>query len=188
MKLVAGLGNCEEKYRNTRHNIGFRFIDEWNKKYSLKEVGLVFIEHEGSIPITSCRIYNEELVLIKPNEGMKVSGKRIKEVVDLFELEPKDVIVVYDEMDLNLSQIKIKQSGEAAGHNGIKSIIQAIGKDFVRVRLGIDKALADKKLAHVLGDFKEDEQQKVEEVLIKAIDVVESIIEVGVDKTMNKYN
>jgi PTH1 family peptidyl-tRNA hydrolase len=188
MKLVVGLGNPEEKYKNTRHNIGFRFIDEWNKKHSLAVVGLVFVDKPISLPITSCRIHNEELLLFKPNTGMNNSGKPIKEVMDLFELRPEDLIVVFDDMDFDLGAIKVKKTGEAAGHNGIKSIIQEIGKDFIRVRLGIDKAFGDKKLAHVLGDFSEAEQKKVEEILAKAVESVINIIEIGVEKTMNKCN
>lgn len=190
MKLVVGLGNPEDKYKNTRHNFGYMAIDRWNKIKNIPCAGLIFYDDpEANILISSIRIGEEEVVALKPSQGMNVSGKQVKKVIDLFELQPSDLVVLYDEMDLQLEQIKVKPVGNMIRHNGVKSIAEEVGKDFTLIKLGIglpeDKS---KKLEWVLGDFDTTELNKVNDVLNKSTEIIECFITNGLDKTMNKYN
>ncbi|MCJ9429708.1 aminoacyl-tRNA hydrolase [Kordiimonas marina] len=161
MLLFVGLGNPGGSYEKNRHNVGFMAVDEivrrhnflpWRKRFQ----GLV---SEGTLG-------GQKILLLKPQTFMNLSGQAVGEAMRFFKLNPSDVFVLYDELDLAFGKVKVKTGGGAAGHNGIRSITQHIGADFHRVRIGIDHP-GDKARVHghVLGDFAKAEQQLLETIL-----------------------
>ncbi len=190
-QLIVGLGNPEPKYDRTRHNIGFAAIDAisraWqinlseNRKYQ-GEFG------EGQLQLTKIRV-------LKPLTYMNRSGQSIRAVTDWFKLPPTSVLIIYDDMDLPLGKIRLRLSGSAGGHNGMKSAIAHLGnQNFPRLRIGIGKpqnAVAGddaNTISYVLGQFDSKESPVVTEVLKLVVDCVELSLKQGVEQAMNRYN
>ncbi|WP_009632534.1 aminoacyl-tRNA hydrolase [Synechocystis sp. PCC 7509] len=190
-QLIVGLGNPGPKYDRTRHNIGFAAIDElaraWqinlseNRKYQ-GEFG------EGQKQLNKVR-------LLKPLTYMNCSGQSIRAVIDWFKLPPTSVLIIYDDMDLPLGKLRLRLSGSAGGHNGMKSAIAHLGlQNFPRLRIGIGKpqnaASGDdaKTISYVLGQFDAKESPIVTEVLNVVVDCVELCLKQGVEQAMNRYN
>lgn len=161
MLLVVGLGNPGDKYKGHRHNVGFMAVDEIVRRHNFlpEKKRWNAITHEG-------RLGSEKVIALKPQTFMNLSGQSVGEAMRFFKLTPADVIVLYDELDLAFGKVKVKTGGGAAGHNGIRSIMQHIGADFVRVRIGIDHP-GDKARVHghVLGDFAKAEQPELDKIL-----------------------
>jgi peptidyl-tRNA hydrolase, PTH1 family len=185
MILVAGLGNPGKKYTNTKHNIGFLVVDEIGKRVGIelkknKFKGIFGEGFTGDI----------KLALLKPETYMNLSGESVSSIKNFYDIPTENIIVVYDEMDLPLGDIRIKSGGGSAGHNGIKSIISSLGSgEFTRVRVGIGKPLAkDSGAGHVLSGFSKDEGKIVKESIMRAADAVFAITEDGLERAMNKYN
>ena len=158
MLLLVGLGNPGSNYTNTRHNIGFKIIDAINNHFKLSKQKPKF---KGLL--TTGNIDEKKIYAIKPLTFMNNSGTAIKELIDYFKIEAKDVFVFHDDMDIDFGKIKAKFGGSSAGHNGIESIDKLIGKDYSRVRIGIGKP--NDKIAvsdYVLKDFDDDEKQQLE--------------------------
>src|SRR5688572_25655898 len=133
MKLVAGLGNPGAKYANNRHNLGFMVVDELARKLSADP----FREKWNGV-FTRARRSGDEVVLLKPQTFMNLSGESIQKALAFFKLGASDLVVIHDELDLSFGTVKVKVGGGAAGHNGLKSIVQHCGgPDFVRVRIGV---------------------------------------------------
>ncbi len=187
--LIVGLGNPGSKYAHTRHNIGFDVIDalaqDWQVSLSeqRKFQGEIGEGYRGK----------QRVRLLKPLTYMNHSGQAIRAVLDWYKLEPTSVLVVYDDMDLPLGKVRLRQSGSAGGHNGMKSAIAHLGTQaFPRLRIGIGSAKAthaDKDtIAHVLGRFAPQEAEVVGAVIQLAVEMVESILQHGIDKTMSRYN
>lgn len=183
MFLIVGLGNPEEKYDNTRHNIGFEAIDYIAKKYNIDinrkkfkgEYGEGFIE-------------NEKVILMKPTTYMNLSGECVREVIDFYKLTNEDILVIYDDISLDLGKIRIRRKGSAGGHNGIKSIIAHVGSDeFSRIKIGIGQPKGD-LVNYVLGKFSKEEKEVLEEVLEVSKLATDTIIREDINSAMNKYN
>ena len=153
MLLLVGLGNPGSDYTNTRHNIGFKIIDAINAHFKLSKQKPKF---KGLL--TTGNIDEKKIYAIKPLTFMNNSGTAIKELIDYFKIDAKDVIVFHDDMDIDF---EIGQSLEGKGHNGIESIDKFIGKDYSRVRIGIGHPKQKRVNNHVLEDFKEDEEEKI---------------------------
>ena len=161
MRLLVGLGNPGSKYKNHRHNIGFMALDEIIERhnFSTPKNRWQSISYEG-------RIGSEKIIAIKPQTYMNESGRAVGEAMRFFKLDPADVIVIYDELDLAFGKIKAKVGGGAAGHNGIRSITAHLGADFMRVRMGIGHpGHKDRVHGHVLGDFAKSEQETLHDML-----------------------
>ncbi len=189
-QLIVGLGNPEPKYDRTRHNIGFAAIDAiaraWqinlseNRKYQ-GEFG------EGQKHLTKIRV-------LKPLTYMNRSGQSIRAVTDWFKLPPTSVLIIYDDMDLPLGKLRLRLSGSAGGHNGMKSAISHLGnQNFPRLRIGIGKpqnAVAGEAntISYVLGQFNAQESAMVTEILSLVVDCVELSLKQGVEQAMNRYN
>lgn len=187
MKVIAGLGNPETKYESSKHNIGYDFIDMWAANKTCPKAGLQLLESGISMPVVACEIGGEQVVLIKPSTGMNDSGTPVKEFLELFDLEAKDLILVYDDMAFELGTFRIKGPGGDGKHNGVKSVIAAVGKDFTRVRVGIGKPPSKEQgIDYVLSKF--DDRNKVDTVLNNLIPAVEFLLLNGLDKAMNKFN
>lgn len=186
-KLIVGLGNPEPKYDRTRHNIGFAAIDalaqEWQA--NLSEVK----RFKGEI--AEVRTGGDKIYLLKPLTYMNRSGESIQSVLSWYKLDPESVMVVYDDMDLPLGRIRLRLSGSAGGHNGIKSTIAQLGtQKFPRLRIGIGRPRikAAGTVSHVLGKFSPEEAPIVRDVLGLTFDAVECSCKRGVEMAMNRYN
>ena len=185
MKIIAGLGNPGSEYAKTRHNVGFMFVDalagklgvtEWKDKFEAK--------------IGETRIGSEKVLLVKPQTYMNESGRSLGPLMSFYKLEPEDLIVVHDDMDIPAGTIRIRKKGSAGGHNGIKSILAHVGDEhFPRVRIGIGRPLPGWTVVnHVLAPFPEEDAKQVAEAIEYLIPAVECIVKEDIDKAMNQYN
>ena len=184
MKVVIGLGNPGKKYEKTRHNIGFIAIDNLRKKMNISD------EREKFQALVSEKnIDGEKVIFLKPQTFMNLSGNSVIEIVNFYKLDPKkDIIVIYDDMDLSFGDIRIREKGSSGGHNGIKSIISHIGEEFIRIKCGIG-AKEKGAVEYVLGEFNQTEQKDLEEILEKIYNCVIEMLSVqNLDRIMQKYN
>jgi len=160
MILFVGLGNPNPDSENNRHNIGFKIIDAINQKFGLSKQKPKF---KGLL--TTGTIENKKIYAIKPLTFMNNSGICIRELIEYFKIEPENVIVFHDDLDVDFGKIKAKFGGSSAGHNGIESIDKFIGKDYSRVRIGIGKSNGKiDAVDHVLKDFDEEEKIELESI------------------------
>jgi PTH1 family peptidyl-tRNA hydrolase len=182
---IAGLGNPGIRYQDTPHNIGFKVIDELSRRS-----GIHLAKGEGGSLTGSGRIADRGAILVKPQTFMNNSGTGIVPVLNYRKLTHEDLIVVYDELDLPWTALRIKKNGSAAGHNGVKSIIGALNTNvFTRVRVGIrPENLREEAAVYVLAPFRGEMRNEVEEVVSYTADAVESIVAEGADKAMAKFN
>ena len=185
MYLIVGLGNPEEEYSKTRHNMGFNTINKLSQQYNIDVKQNKFQALYGSGIIEK-----EKVILLKPQTYMNLSGNSVKKIVDFYKIEKEKILVIYDDMDIDPGKIKIRKKGSSGGHNGIKSIIQMIGtEDFTRIRVGIGRPMhKGDEINYVIGAIPEVELKKLEEGTEKAQKAVDEILKNGVDSAMNKYN
>jgi len=183
--LIAGLGNPGPEYESTPHNIGFMVVDSVAAANGIR-IG----RREKSALVGLGTIAGQQVVLAKPQTFMNLSGSSVKALSDLYAVEPARVLLVYDELDLPWTTMKIRPKGSAAGHNGVKSVIASLGtNEFPRVRLGIHPGHPIRDGAQfVLGPFKRSQQKELEETVDRARAAVESIIAEGVEKAMTIFN
>ena len=184
MLLLVGLGNPGPKDLNNRHNIGFRIIDAVNSHFKLSKQKPKF---KGLL--TTGIINEQKVYAIKPLTFMNNSGTAIKELIDYFKIDAKDVIVFHDDLDIDFGKIKAKFAGSSAGHHGIESIDKFIGKDYSRVRIGIGHPKNKKKVNnHVLEDFKEDEEDQIKEIAENIVGSLPVLLEKKMDLFSSKVN
>jgi PTH1 family peptidyl-tRNA hydrolase len=184
MLLLVGLGNPGPKDTNSRHNIGFRIIDAVNLHFKLSKQKPKF---KGLL--TTGIISEQKVYAIKPLTFMNNSGTAIKELIDYFKIDAKDVFVFHDDLDIEFGKIKAKFSGSSAGHHGIESIDKFIGKDYSRVRIGIGHPKNKKKVNnHVLEDFKEDEEDQIREISENIVKLLPTLLEKKIDLFSSKVN
>ena len=185
MYLIVGLGNPEEDYSNTRHNMGFDTINEIAKRYNINITKKKF---KGLYEI--CNIEGQKVVLLKPQTFMNLSGESIKEIVQYYDIPIENMLVIYDDMDIEKGAIKIRKKGGPGSHNGMKSIVENLGsKEFPRIRIGIGKPDNEyDKINYVIGYVSKEEMEILEEGVKKAADAVIEILKNDVDTAMNKFN
>lgn len=184
MYVIAGLGNPGKKYENTRHNMGFITIDQLAEKHNIKADKLKFkaLVGEG-------RIAGQKVLLVKPQTYMNLSGESIREVMNFYKLEPENLVVIYDDIDIEAGTLRIRKFGSAGTHNGMKSVVYQLQSDrFPRIRLGIGSQKKGDLVDFVIGGFSKEEVPVLEEAVKNAVLAVECIIEEGIDKAMNQYN
>lgn len=157
MKIIIGLGNPEKKYDLTRHNVGFMFLDELQKKWK-------FPEFEFSKKFNALASKEKETLLVKPQTFMNLSGTSVRAILDFYKLTPENIIVIHDDIDIELGKYKIATDSSSAGHNGVQNIIDQLGtKEFRRIRVGISKTHEEKESCpisahdYVLGKFTPEE-------------------------------
>ncbi len=186
MILICGLGNPGNKYKYTRHNVGFLLLDfiadeerfAFQKEKRFKGLGF-----KG-------KLNKEDAFYLMPETFMNLSGDSVLPVVSFFKLHPQNVIVIHDDVDLPFGTIKLKMGGGSGGHNGLKSIQSKIGNNFVRIRIGIGRPknphmdTAD----YVLQPFSREEMTEIPDLLYKSIDMIKYFVEHGLEKSMNQYH
>ena len=183
MKLIVGLGNFEEKYFFTRHNVGFMavdfFVEQNNQSFK--------IDKKLKSAITKFKFNAEDIVLIKPLTYMNLSGEALSAVMNFYKIEAKDVFVIYDDISIDLGVVRFRASGSDGGHNGIKSIIQHLGtKTFDRLKIGIGPQPNIPSEAYVLQNFSKAELETLKPILKKPM--IEDYLKEGLDKAQNLHN
>ena len=184
MLLLVGLGNPNPNNTNNRHNVGFLLIDEINKKFKLSKQKPKF---KGLL--TTGNINEQKVYAIKPLTFMNSSGICIKEIIEYFKIDVKDVFVFHDDMDIDLGKVKVKFGGSNAGHNGIESIDKNIGKNYSRIRIGIGRPQKNSTGAdYVLDNFSNEENDNVQEVTKNIIESLSILINKDLDLFSSKIN
>ncbi len=186
MFVIAGLGNPDKKYFGTRHNVGFATIDALSDKYN---IGLT--ETKFKAAYGKGRIGNERVILVKPLTYMNLSGEAIAPICNYFKIDSKtNLIVISDDVELDVGNLRIRPKGSAGGHNGLKNIIAQLGHDeFARVRVGVGKKPKEWDMVDwVLGHFEGEDLTEVADAIDRAGQAIEEIMENGVDSAMNKFN
>ena len=184
MLLLVGLGNPSPNNINNRHNVGFFVIDAINTKFKLSKQKPKF---KGLL--TTGQIDEQKIYAIKPLTFMNSSGICIKELIDYFKIEAKDVFVFHDDMDIDIGKIKVKFGGGNAGHNGIESIDKNIGKQYSRIRIGIGRPENNSTGAeHVLDNFSIDEKSNIEEITGNIVESLSFLIKKDLDLFSSKVN
>ena len=184
MLLLVGLGNPNPNNSNNRHNVGFLVIDKINAKFKLSKQKPKF---KGLL--TTGNISEQKVFAIKPLTFMNNSGICIKELIEYFKIDVKNVFVFHDDMDIDIGKVKAKIGGSSAGHNGIDSIDKNIGKNYPRIRIGIGRPKKDSTgIDHVLDNFSDDEKQNVEKVTNNIIKSLSILINKDLDLFSSKIN
>lgn len=199
MFLIVGLGNPGEKYTGTRHNLGFKVLEEFRKKLNLGEWSSDKKLKSELLKISSPLIAHDSgLILARPQTYMNKSGLAVAVLANYYKIASEDIVIVHDELDIPLGHLKIRLGGAAAGHHGVESIIDSLATDkFIRLRLGIGtlKALSGehKQISFnaehfVLETFSQNEQSKVKHLIKKAINALEILLDKGLEKTQHQFN
>jgi PTH1 family peptidyl-tRNA hydrolase len=185
MYIIIGLGNPDQRYAATRHNIGFdaitRIADDYN-------IPLDFKKHKAVCG--KGYIGGEKVVLAQPQTFMNLSGESVRELVGFYKVSNEEIIVIYDDISLDAGQLRLRSKGSAGGHNGIKNIISHLGtEEFARIKIGVGDKPKDWDLAdYVLSRFPKEEEPVIREALERASEAVKSIITDGMESAMNIYN
>ena len=185
LHVVAGLGNPGDKYRETRHNMGFFVIDALSSEYAIPLVRRKFDAFYGRGSIKG-----REVILVKPQSYMNRSGIPICRLIEYFGIAHRNMLVIHDDIDLVYGRIKIKVKGGHGGHNGVRSIIDTLGDgDFIRLRVGIGRSENESNVTgHVLGRFQSDEKEVLEQIVTRSRDAAVTILCEGTREGMNRFN
>jgi len=188
MLLIAGLGNPGPRYAATRHNVGFRVIDELARQCG---VAASSFRERFHGQIASARLGSEDLLLLKPQTFMNESGRSVQAACTFYKIKPSELLVAHDELDVPFAEIRLKKGGGDGGNRGIRSIIGALGPDYVRIRLGIGRPPPDFQgdvADFVLQSFPLAEQAIVEQMIVRATEAVSLVTSLGLEKAMNRIN
>lgn len=185
MKLIVGLGNPGKQYEYTRHNIGFECIDALSKKW---DAPLNQMKFNGMY--TTIHRPEGKVMLLKPLTYMNLSGESVRPIIEYYDIEIEDLIVIYDDLDLEVGKLRLRQKGSAGGHNGIKSLIQHLGtQEFNRIRVGISRPPAGMKVPdYVLSKFLKEEDSVIQNAIDKTVAAVESSLSKKFLDVMNEFN
>ena len=184
MKLIVGLGNFGKEYKNTRHNVGFMVLDYYAKKNSLSIDKKKF---KGLY--TEVLINNEKVILLEPQTYMNLSGECVRDFILYFHIDIKDMLVIYDDMDLDIGTLRLREKGSAGGHNGIKNIIEHLKtNEFKRVRVGISKDKYKNVIDYVLGKFDNESKKVIDEKIEKISYIIDDFVKYDFNKLMSMYN
>lgn len=186
MYIIVGLGNFEKKYENTRHNVGFEVIDKLAEQ---ENISVLEMKHRAVIG--KGIVAGQKCILAKPLTYMNLSGESVRELVDYYKVdEAAELIVISDDINLDVGQLRIRKKGSAGGHNGLKNIIAHLGHDtFVRIRVGVGEKPKEWDLVdYVLGHFSPEERKRMDESVGKAADGIRMILSQDADAAMNEFN
>ncbi len=186
MYIITGLGNPGREYENTRHNIGFDVVEK-----IAEQEHIAVQEKKHRAVIGKGLVEGQRCILAKPQTFMNLSGESVRMLVDYYRLDAaSDLIVISDDVNLDMGQLRIRKEGSAGGHNGLKNIISHLGLDtFIRVRVGVGRKPEGRDLAdYVLGHFTAQERRVMDEAAVRAAEAVHVIISKGPDAAMNEFN
>ncbi len=182
-RLIVGLGNPGKKYEKTRHNIGFEALrclaDRWGVDLSRTKFRGVY---------GTGRIGQTDAALLEPQTFMNRSGQSVQPAASFFDTPLEEIIVFHDDIDLEVGQLKIKEGGGHGGHNGLRDITARMGKDFVRIRLGVGRPEHGDVTSHVLGRFAAHEYDAIDDLVHRGCDAVEVILDEGVTAAQNRFH
>ena len=181
MKMIVGLGNVGKEYDGTRHNVGFMVLDSFSLNFTL--------EKKFQAYVASSILGDEKCLFVKPTTYMNLSGQAVRLVADYYDILPKDILVIHDDMDLPFGKIKIKSKGSSGGHNGIKSIISSLNtQEFAHLKIGIGHDMNHDSISYVLGHFSKSEFTFLSNNFSYYQKIVTSFVRDGIEKTMSLYN
>ncbi len=188
MKLIVGLGNPGQNYANNRHNIGFLCLNHFARKQ-----GIRFDRKQCQARIGMGEVGSSKIVVAKPQTFMNTSGQPVSRLIEKFNINLDDLIIIHDDLDLPLGKIRIRCGGSSGGHKGVDSIIDLLGsQDFLRLRVGIGRPVAETSeadiVAYVLSDFTPDEKQIITQVIPRVSEAIFCLLTEGLTLAMNKYN
>jgi PTH1 family peptidyl-tRNA hydrolase len=182
MKAIVGLGNPGTEYSGTRHNVGFDVVDELARRWKTKLTKWKAVTDRVVVK-------DHDVVLVKPRTYMNDSGRAVGAIMTFFKILPQDVLVVVDEVQLPLGKLRIRRTGSDGGHNGLKSVIQHVGRDVARLRIGVDRGHPGWDLSdRVLSKFPPNERPIVDLAITRAADAVEAFLNEGLQVAMNRFN
>ncbi len=186
MFIIVGLGNPTAEYAGTRHNVGFDVIDKLADKYNISVT-----ERKHRAFCGKGIIGGQKVILVKPQTYMNLSGESVRSVLDFYKVDVEtELLVIFDDISLDVGQLRIRKKGSAGGHNGIKNIIQHLGTNvFMRIKVGVGEKPKGYDLAdYVLGHFSKGEKEQMEEGYEKAVNAVELMLQGEIDAAMNEFN
>ncbi|MEE1314823.1 MAG: aminoacyl-tRNA hydrolase [Faecalimonas sp.] len=186
MFIIAGLGNPSKEYEGTRHNVGFDVIDVLADKYNI-----AVTERKSRAFCGKGMIAGQKVLLVKPQTYMNLSGESIRGLIDFYKIDPEtELLVIYDDVSLDVGQLRIRKKGSAGGHNGIKNILAHLGTDvFLRIKVGVGEKPKEYDLAdYVLGHFSKAEKEEMEDAYARAAEAVELLLQGEIDTAMNRFN
>ena len=185
MYLIVGLGNPETEYSNTRHNMGFDVINMLAKEYNINinKTGFKSLYGTGIIE-------GEKVILCKPQTYMNLSGEAIYEIANFYKIKNEEIIIVYDDIDIEPGKVRIRKKGSAGGHNGMKSVLNYLGTtEIKRVRIGIGKPIYENDLInYVINQVKTEDRELLDEGIKKGMESIIEIIKESIDSAMNNIN
>lgn len=184
MYIIAGLGNPGRRYEQTRHNIGFLTVDRIAEELGIRTDRIKFQSLVGETVFSG-----QKIVLMKPQTYMNLSGRAVREIMNFYKLPPENLIVIYDDIDIAQGKIRVRKSGSAGTHNGMRDIIYQLQSDrFPRIRVGIGGEIRGDLADFVIGGFSKEEVPLLEEAVSRAAKAALAIVSDGIDKAMNEYN
>lgn len=184
MKLIVGLGNPGKEYAGTRHNCGFMVIDRLASKLNVD-----VDQNKFKGLYAKVKYHGEDIILLKPQTYMNLSGESVNAVMNFFKIDKEDLLVIYDDLDMPVGKLRLRKTGSAGGHNGIKNIILHTGsQNFNRIRVGIDRSKYIKVVDYVLSRFTKDEQDAINQGIENASDAVIDYLDHGFNHAMNRFN
>ncbi len=191
MKLIVGLGNPGKTYAHNRHNVGFRCLNYFARLHSIR-----FDRRQCRARVGLTKIQGEKLLLAKPGTFVNLSGESVAGLVHKYRIPLSDLLVIYDDLDLPLGKIRLRQSGSSGGHKGMNSIISALGsEDFLRIRVGIGRPQAEEQptsedaiVHYVLSDFSPQEEATMKPVIAKVAEAIDCFLTQGIVAAMSKFN
>ena len=199
-KLFVGLGNPGPRYKNTKHNVGFHVIDELLRRARIGRLEnlcqslLAQMEWQGAARHASCEethlaLQDVKVIFAKPMTYMNNSGSAVATLVHRFDIAPNNFCVIYDDLHLDVGVLRIRRAGSDGGHNGMKSIIHALGtQDFPRLRIGIGESKQENWMEHVLSEFSPAESVQIDQAIQRAADAIEMLITEDLQTVMNQFN
>jgi len=183
MKCIIGLGNPGKLYQHTRHNVGFMVIDTLMAHFQVTP------QAKFKSELVQVKINNETVLLVKPLTYMNLSGEAVALVMDYYHIDPKDILVIYDDLDIEVGKIRVREKGSAGGHNGMKSIIQYLHtQEFSRIRIGVGKNALIETKDYVLGQFMKAEQPIIQDVVNRVKQACFDYPLITFVNLMTKYN
>lgn len=181
--LIAGLGNMGAEYDDTRHNIGFEIVDALAKEFRGTW------EHETLGDITTIKFKGRTLILLKPSTYMNRSGKAVRYWMEKKKVQPENLLVLVDDLNLDFGILRLRGKGSDGGHNGLKDIQQHIGQGYARLRIGIgDNFSQGRQVDYVLGKWDKKQLEGLQDVILRSCEAVKSFVSIGIHRTMDQFN